>query len=249
MKIKEYCENPSCTTNNLLSSNYHTKTLIPICYNSYQAKGKRSNRTAFYICKECSNPSEFSRIPFRERIYNLKINFISNSYSRRFEELIQSKKKNECLFCEQNEVKTFSPHRIDKKTTEQIPITKKCVLKLFLKDYRKYIGFLCGSCRMVYFQKFNLVKWNIAYMDQEVDVLANTDLTKQQLNEMGLVEKKKIIVFDSIGSFSTSEGIKDKPLKNRVTLPPLTVTRTQAKKIIEKYGTDEQKQALHLLSV
>jgi len=256
MKRKEYCDNFSCETNNILSAKYHTKTLIPICYNSYYTlkKGKKETKTrvnsvAFYVCKECSIPSEFSKIPFKEIIYNFKVNLIPRSYTERFNDLITSKKISKCLFCEQTKVKDYFIKKIDEKTSQRVPIIKKCVLKLFLKESREYVGFLCGSCKMVYFyKKFTQVNWDIAYKDQEVDVLANTSLSKSQLNKMGLEEKKKIMNFDSIGSFSTTEGIKEKPMKTRVTLPPLTVTKIQAKKIIEKYGTKEQKEAFSRLN-
>ena len=251
MKRKEYCDNFSCETNNILSAKFHTKTLIPIYYNSYYTlkRGKKETKTrvnsvAFYVCKECSIPSEFSKIPFKEIIYNLKVNFIPRSYTERFNDLITSKKTPECLFCEQTKVKDYFIKKIDEKTSQRVPIIKKCVLKLFLKESREYVGFLCGSCKMIYFsKKFTQVNWDIAYKDQEVDVLANASLSKSQLNKMGLGEKKKIELFDSIGSFSTSEGIKERPKQNKVTLPFLTVTIKQAKTIIEKYGSAEQKEA------
>ena len=191
--------------------------------------------------------SEFLKFPFREIIYYFKVNFIPFSYEERFGNLIKSIKNSVCLFCEQNFVETFEEKRIDAKTSERIPIKKPCIVKLFHKIPHKHVGYFCSSCKMCYLStEFKEVNWDIAYKSQPVDVLSEVKLGKKALEKMGLFEKKKILTFDSIGSFSTSEGVKEPIKKGYVTIPPLRVTKKQARKLIEKYGSPKQKKIFQL---
>jgi len=96
--------------------------------------------------------------------------------------------------------------------------------KLYIRNRREntfdFVGYVCKWCRVCY-------------------LVNNSDL-KFKARENSV---------EYMGSFATQMGEdEEKPLKNRVTLPPLTVTKAQAKKIIEKYGSEQQKEEFTKLS-
>jgi len=144
MKILENCSN--CKEKNTIESIHY-----------YDKEGKsKTDPIAFLICRICFTPYRFERLPFRDDLQLLSI-FIGSDKDIEFFQKIETKKGLvTCLYCGNSKADFRYEYTDLEGISYQTSKTKPCVVKLHIKNKikksnRKQVGYLCGSCRRVYF--------------------------------------------------------------------------------------------------
>lgn len=183
------CKLSTCDTNQIDSSIYHLKSMVPVYYLDFD-----SEKVLFYICMACGY---FDFKPFRDfrlsnNLLQLAIFKIPNIYLDEFEKLRSTRWFEKCIFCGQDRtVVNFDEPvkdengKVKLNVSYPMPTIRGSVYKIFLKGQdprRDHIGYLCVLCKKIYIlQSFDIFPHD-SY-PAKIDVLDPCRILSQEKNK------------------------------------------------------------------
>lgn len=208
MRILTNCPNIECLEKN---------SMVSV---TYLDKQQKSDKVAFYICLKCSKPNNLEKIPFANQISMFEILVLRGSDQYEIENL-QKTHNPKCILCKKSkavlkesrsltnkEAKQIQKNNPDKTiehilshTSQEEDVTRKSIVKLYIEAQRlgisrQYAGYLCLSCKRIFFIK-NLPKFqwkNLSWKDQSGNYLPEQN---------GLDFMSPQVKFGTLGAYST----------------------------------------------
>ena len=153
----------------------------------------RIDLTVFYICKKCAWMYELNQIVypnpksiFKDQRSFLYIYLPNDEVKMKELKKLNKKRRPACIECGKEDF-PFTEYTTElegKKVRAYIPtgksLSKPCVVKLYLKKGRKYLGYYCHSCKRAYCVP-ELINWEKRIEGQEkVYDVVRCDNTRQK---------------------------------------------------------------------
>jgi len=235
MRLLTNCPDADCLEKN---------SIVSVIYSN---KEQKSDKTAFYICLKCSKPASLEKIPFANQISMFEILVIRGSNQYEIENLHKVHNP-KCILCKKSEtvLKESRPLTIkeakrnqknnpDKTidyilthTSMSIDVTRKCVIKLYIEAQRleidrQFAGYLCISCKRIFFIK-NLPKFqwiNLAWKDENGNYLPV---------QKGLDFTSPNVKFGTLGAYHTRSASTESQDHEKIP----SITKAQIRKVVRE---------------